>query len=261
MMRPFKRQRTFSARSVMPGFAFQPRGLAAQPGLRSGIGEVKSLDVGYATAAATGGGIPLVLNSTGTIIPLNLITAGSSFFNRVGRKIEMKSVEFEFQPGVLTLSIASPVDQGRILIVYDRQTNGAIPALADVIQDTDSAGTNTSNALAGLNLNNRDRFLIIMDKRIELPQVTNTAGVVTNVWPNSFGGAEDGDGGAGVGVVHAYRKLKGLVTHFKADSAPAAIGDIATGGLFVLTLGINAVTTGASFNIPYWKSRLRYVDV
>jgi len=250
MNRTYKRRRTTYAGNF-------PRltGLAAQPAFRSLKGEVKSLDVGSATAVAPGG-TPLTVNQTGLIGAINLVTAGSFFFNRVGRKIEMRSVELSYQITTLTATLTTPQDWLRIMIVYDRQTNGAYPAISDVLQDTDSAGANTSGVSAGLNLNNRDRFLVVYDDRTQLPAMTNTAGVVSNAFPNSFGGRNGTS--TGFGNVHIFRKFKGgLVAHFKADSTPAVIGDVATGGLYVITLGTQAV---GNYSITPWKFRVRYTD-
>lgn len=218
------------------------------------MGEKKSLDIGSSTTAAPGG-TALALTTTGSVVPLNLIAAGSSFFNRVGRKVEMLSVELAFQFGIVSQTVTTPQDWARILIVYDRQTNGANPTISDILQDSDSLGANSFSVTAGLNLNNRDRFLVIYDERIQLPGLTNTAGVLTNIYPNSFGGRNGMS--SGYGNIHIYRKLRGLVTHYKADTATPVVGDIATGGLFIITLG--ALATG-NFQVSPWKSRLRYID-
>lgn len=232
-------------------------GPAAQPAFRSVGGEVKSLDVGSATAVAPGGA-PLAINTTGSVAAINLVTAGSSFFQRVGRKIEMKSVELSYQISPITSqTLATAQDWLRILIVYDRQTNGALPNVSDVLQDTDAAGANTTNIASGVNLNNRDRFLVIYDDRTQLPQVTNTMGVLTNVFPNSFGGRNGTS--SGFGNVHIFRKLKGLVCHFKADSVPGVIGDVATGGLFLITIG-SLAAAAQNFALTPWKIRVRYND-
>jgi len=103
--------------------------------LTSKTGEVKALVTSSGTAAP--GGAALACNSTGSIIPLNLIVAGSSFFNRVGRKIEMKSVLFEANIAPLAAARSCVSDTLRILIVYDRQPNGANPTIANILQDTD----------------------------------------------------------------------------------------------------------------------------
>ena len=83
-----------------------------------------------------------------TITVLNDVAQGTTAITRLGRKILMKSVLVQ---GTLTNSSG----QGRILIVYDRQANGAAPAATDVL---------TSNTIMAIqNLDNRDRFIILAD--------------------------------------------------------------------------------------------------
>lgn len=208
------------------------------------------------TSASTSGSSSLALNSTGTILALNMIQAGSSMFNRIGRRLEMKSIRLNCQISVLGVTRASAQDYGRIMIVYDRQPNGAYPAITDVIQDTDQTGANVTNAYSGLNMNNRDRFVTIMDKRMVLPAVTNTAGAITNAFPN---GTEDGPAGYQAGISE-FRNLSNLITHYKADSNPAVIGDISTGGLFIISLA-NIAAASENYNILTWNSRLKYTDM
>lgn len=88
------------------------------------------------------------LVSTWTINCLNDVVQGNSATTRVGRKILMKSILVQ---GALTISNGF----ARVLIVYDRQTNGAAIAATDVL---------TSNTIMGIqNLDNRDRFIILAD--------------------------------------------------------------------------------------------------
>lgn len=209
------------------------------PGPRYAKTEVKSLDLANASYA---------LDSTGTVTCLNLIRAGSSFFNRIGRKVNMKSLHLKMFLNPVRTSAAP--DYVRVMVVYDSQSNGAAPAISDVIQDTDQAGTNSTNAFSSANLNNRDRFRILCDYRIAPPTTTVTAGVVTNV------GVVDPL--TEVIDIERFIPLKGLVTQFKADSSPAVIGDIATGGLFLITYGRYA--SGAEGWQATGSFRLRYKD-
>lgn len=244
-------QATISSRRAMRMAI--PRQLPAR--LVSRSGEIKALVVSNTTAAP--GGAALAINSTGSIIPLNLIQAGSSFFNRVGRKVEMKSllIEITLRPVVAARSTAS--DTARILVVYDRQTNGALPAISDILQDTEQNGTNTTQANSNINLNNRDRFQIIRDIRMCLPAITNAAtGVPTAAWPTLIQGTASGGQGA---LVREFIKLGELCTQFRADSSPAVIGDIATGALYLITFSEQAA--GAEgFSAVSWNARLRYHD-
>lgn len=208
--------------------------------LRSNSHELKSLDVPFGT---------VTLDSTGSVTALNLIRAGSSYFNRIGRKIEMQSIRLVAE--VLPLRTIAAQDYIRILIIYDRQTNGALPAITDILQTTDQAGANSTTSFSGLNLNNRDRFVVLRDHHVTLPSMTDTAGVITNL------GLEDPI--SRTFNFDDYVKLRGMLVQYKADSAPAVIGDIATGSLLLVTLGAQAAgTAGFQLNV---ETRLRYKDL
>lgn len=235
--RPFRPPRS-AQRGVIPGLLYQTKT------------EKKVLFVGEADAT---NGV-LACNTTGSIIALNLIQVGSSMFNRIGRKIEMRSLRFIGQ--YLTTNAGGPVttvdpDYHRLAIVYDRQTNGALPTLSDMFQDTEQTGTNTSTSLSGVNMNNRERFVVLMDKRITLPQGTATAGVLTNVFPNDVNLPIK---------VDEFRRLRGLTTHYGADSSPAVIGDIRTGGLYIVSF-TNIQAAGTEIFSMNWNVRLKYTDV
>lgn len=203
--------------------------------------EIKALDIPRGAAGDE-------LGLTAVITPLNLVQVGSSFFNRVGRRIELKSLTLR---GIFaTLRTVANESIGRILVVYDAQTNGALPAIADLLQTTDQTGANTNTPYSGINMNYRDRFQILRDYQCYLPSFTDTAGVVTN--PGYI------DNTINFPNFKIHIKLKNLLTQYRADSSPAVIGDIATGGLFMIVFGSLATgTTGWSL---FWESRLRFGD-
>lgn len=188
------------------------------------------------------------LNTTQVITPLNLVAVGSSFFNRIGRRIEMKNIRITGSIET-TNNASTDADYCRIVIIYDRQTNGALPAFADIFQDTAQDGTNTNNSLSNVNLNNRDRFVILRDLRLFLPLVSVTGS------PTFFGAPDPVEPTYNIDL---FVRLKGLVTQYKADSSPAVIGDIATGGLFLVTFGSKAV--GSDSYRAHFSTRLRFND-
>lgn len=194
----------------------------------------------------------MVLNSTGEVQCLNLIRVGSSMFNRIGRKIEMRSLRIKTILTTLNVTRATVTPSFcRLCVIYDRQTNGALPPLADIFQDTSQAGTNNDNALSGINMDNRERFVTLIQKNFPVPQATATAGVLTNVFPNA----------SSIPIVmDEFRQLRGLTTHYRADSAPAVIGDISTGSLLVTTDASPTAAGAELFQIEV-SARLKYVDV
>lgn len=217
------------------------RSLRAMPAaLASSRTELKSLDVPLATYA---------LNTTGSVQPLNLIRAGTSFNNRVGRKVEGRSIRVS---GTIdAIRTVTGNDYARVMIVYDRQSNGGAPAIADILQTVDQAGNGTTTSYSGVNLNNRDRFIILRDERIYLPTVTVTAGVETNTGPT--------DPVAKTFNFDWFVRLPNLLTQFKADSSPAVIGDISSGSLLLVTFATFA--SGSEGYAAELESRFRYTDL
>lgn len=205
--------------------------------------EIKAVDISINAGFTT----------AGSVIPLNLISAGSSFFQRIGRRIELKSLQtmLQLNPTPPQASDSYPSMTLRILIVYDSQTNGAIPTLADIIQSTNQVGTNFTSNLGLLNLNNRDRFTVIRDIKLVSPGYSTDAN--NDV---SFTGTADQINWRTM-IDEYSTKCKGCLTQYKADSSPAVIGDIATGGIFLVTLGFGAIST---WNLD-GTVRLRFKDI
>jgi len=202
-------------------------------------GEIKSVDIPSSSFG---------LSTTAVITPINLISAGSSYFNRIGRKITLKSLHVKlFLDNLRTTASA---DYLRIMVVYDGQSNGSLPSISDIIQDTDQTGTNATYSSSSTNLNNRDRFRVLADWRLVPPTCTNTAGVITNL--SAIDPVQP------LMDLERYIKLKGLSTQYKADSSPAVIGDIATGALLLVTYG--RVASGSEGWRALGSLRLRYTD-
>ncbi|AJD07546.1 capsid protein [Sewage-associated circular DNA virus-26] len=220
-------------------------------------GEIKCLDQTFlATYNATW--VPdafpqKVLNadSNGAFQAINLIQQGNGISQRIGNKINLKSVRLRFSLDPTTVTTASPTDT-RVMLVYDRQPNGLYPSLNDFLN-----GVSQSNALlnpsglalcsSNINPNNFERFTVLMDKSITLP----SSQASSNFGPT-------GDGQNSPWWIDEYIKCKGLPVTYKANSAPSVIGDIATGTLFLFCVGEN-VALGTSWSYR-GQARLRYYD-
>jgi len=130
----------------------------------------------------------------------------------------MSSVTWRLQG---TSGGVSPV---RLLIVYDKQTNGATPATVD-IESVDAIRS-------PMNLNNNERFIIVADETYE-----PVNGATTAIY------------GKG------YRKLN-LPVEFNAGSA-GTVADITKGALFALAWQNGSMVT-MTLNQLY--TRVRYTD-
>jgi len=182
--------------------------------------ELKWIDVNAAAAfnAATG---------VAALTLLNGCTLGSDATNRIGRKTVMKSLQL--RGSVLSTAAQSARFAGRILIVYDSQSNGVAPTAADILQ---SGGAWNSP----MNLNNRERFKVLWDK---IFQVDSIQGSGNDPW-----------------IVKKFKKLPNLETIFNSGNA-GAIGDIQTGSVYMLTIATGEATVTPGFQ---FYSRIRFAD-
>ena len=128
--------------------------------------EVKFFDV-----TVTNGSWPLIGTVAGaepttafaSITELNDILQGAGAYQRIGQKLTMESIAFKCN---IELGGAPPVmGNGRIMVVYDRQPNGAFPSISDILS------INVSTApifTSGLNMSKKSRFSILCDEYIDL---------------------------------------------------------------------------------------------
>ena len=93
-------------------------------------------------------------DTTGSVTLVNGMAQGSDFTNRIGRKYTNVAVQLEGYLGPQDSNVGTT--KCRIMLIYDAQPNGALPAITDVLT------ASTSNAF--MNLNNRDRFKVLCDE-------------------------------------------------------------------------------------------------
>lgn len=212
-----------------------------------GTNECNFVDNGSSLATPNIG--PLTIINTAQILPMNLIVAGNSMFNRLGRKCRLRSFEFRgfYDIGTATTGTSQPTWHN-LSLIWDKQPNGAVPAIGDIYADVDQAGALTTNPQSGLNPNNRDRFELIRRVTKWIPQVTNTTGPL---WSAMFPGDANEDV---LGTIKFFVKLKERETLYKTDSSPAVIGDIASGSLLLVSFSDVAVQ---NVNMK-WSARLRF---
>lgn len=185
------------------------------------------------------------VNTTGAFTLINPIVPGTDFMNRIGRKIRVKSVylrgfistEASIAP---TTGINTSVQQARLIVFVDLQPNGATPATTDLLTVASTAGH--------LNLNNRDRFKILIDKYFVFDPIiyntTATQSVATasrQIWS-----------------IKKFKKIE-VETIFNAGTA-GTIADINSGALYVFTIGSQAAGADTDINSGV-LARVRFTDV
>lgn len=199
----------------------------------TGSGERKVIDV-LQTAFAP--------ETTGTqLLLLNGCQVGTQNYNRIGRKIRMRSIAIRGQIQPTDTTIAATMC--RMIIVYDRQTNGAAPTYANIMQSQDITGTTASTAFSMVNLDNRDRFVIVRDKFYGFGAIDSTATQALS------------SASPGIYPINEYVKCK-FETIFNTGSA-GTVGDISSGSLYLFWVASNASAAGVQATV---STRLRFDD-
>lgn len=236
-------------RGARPGFV----SLAAVVRGRGARGETKAVDL-----PASGATLTTAIASAGsnpTSKSFTLIQEGAGFWNRIGRKVAMQSLQITGQIAPTTGVSALSEETLRIIIFYDKQPNGVAATWNQVVQAYDNAGTATNLIYDGVNLDNRDRFVILRDRKIVMPQ-TSAAGIATGPpYGASIGtvGAKDGsDGGS---VWKEFIKLGNMEAQFNGTANPATVAQVATGNLGIVFAG----GVGGQYTIVA-SARLRFQD-
>lgn len=182
--------------------------------------ELKTIDVNGFTNFTT----------AGSVLLLNGVATGTDYNTRVGRKIRLISLLFR-----LSTDLQAPNPGGeifRIMLVYDTQANGVAPTIANILQQ--------SQWDSPINLDNRDRFKVLLDKMY-------TSGA------NNYAGGAITTGNFTPVNMKRYQKLN-LDVNFSGTAA--TIGSIATGSIYMLLMSANTSSTV----LAYYNSRIRFID-
>jgi len=266
----YKRKRTYRRRGTYgrrPRRSYKRRRMTRMVRTRRGYGsrirkEIKAIDLDRTATADKGANMTALLVTTlnTNLRVINQIKEGSGFQQRIGRKINMKSVRINgmIRPTGTNVAVI-PNQELRLIMFYDKQWNAATAfTLSTLLQDQTEAAT-TSSAMSGVNLNNRERFKILIDRKISCPQITVTAGPVITSSTGSWmlDGSSIETGGP---VVNIYKKLGGLETQYNGTVGTSA--DINSGALVICLLTDGGTLTT---NTNDWQFdgtiRLRYYDV
>lgn len=206
--------------------------MAVGRGLGS-VAERKSVDIAETT-------YNLSTTSTACIL-LNGLYQGSQSVQRIGRKVRFTSLQIR---GFIFPQSATTVHSyNRMVVLYDRQANGALPNFTDVFQDeTSAAAPATSNTpTCFINLNNRDRFVVLSDRSFCVGAVQSATGYTGS--PTTY-------------PVDLYRKIN-LETQFNGANA-GTVGDITTGSIICFMFGTGITTQGAAITCSF---RMRFLDL
>jgi len=228
--------------------ALQSR-LRAQRGLSV---EVKGVD----TDVTSQNPILSTTNTNGDIYPLNLVQQGAGSWNRIGRKINLKSLRLKldlvFTISPVATTAATVQLATRIVLVWDKQPSGnALPTFDTIFGTTSQLGNETSEYKDPIKYDSMSRFEILMDKVYDSSAYN---GIVTTSGTTNVATM--------IVSVDEYVKLVGRQTVFSGQSNPMTIADVYSGGLYLVYRASNAVAVLSASNTNANSfCRLRYTDV
>lgn len=188
---------------------------------------------------------------------LNTLGSGSTVIGRVGRKCNFTSLLFNYKIHQYCVNTFQPQTL-RIMLVIDYQNNNSQTNKEDILQwTTDLTGTGGQpgnslaealNIISPLNLNNRERFKVIYDKR----HYMSTPNSIIDGTTTKFRTA----------MFKSKYKALNLETTYSADDATGTALNIATGAIYFLAFSDLKDPVPSSNNCFYidWYSRLRYFD-
>lgn len=245
-----KRGRSYSNGRSAP-YKRRKKAFAAPPaGMQVVRRELKGMDTDIDIAE---GSLVNTTNTNDAAIVLNLIRAGTGSWNRIGRKVHMKSLRlkgtarYQYTAQSTTSNVIGATM--RMVVVYDKQpSSGTIPTFDTIFGRTTQDGTESCEFLDNLRFDNTGRFRVLSDKVISCcPTIEPPTGGTTNLVLCPF----DFD---------QYLKIN-LETIYSGQSSPMTIADISSGALYIYFRASANSDPTSEWYINNASARLRYMDV
>lgn len=192
----------------------------AARGRVAGLQEVKSFDCQW-----LGGNMPLITAAAGAepgaafagFTEINCIPQGATVANRIGNKVVIRSLHVKATIGnqvLATLAVA------RVAVIYDKQPNGAFPAVADIFLDQPAGLT---NGYSSVNIANKSRFTMLRDQFFNLDaaqsQIHTINWYIKGRWEVEFGANAGNIGDFRTGAIYLFAIYVGAVVNLNAGSA------------------------------------------
>ena len=208
------------------------------------LGEKKGVDTAIAFAQ-----INSTVNDNSGMVVLNLIQQGAGSWNRVGRKVNLRSIRIRGEI-THTQTTASGNTFGQIVrcvVVWDKQpSSGTIPQWQDMFGFTAQDGTEGTSMYAPIRYDNMDRFSILRDVTYD-PQPGAKSGNPDIVYYYN--------------TIDEYIRLGDRECVFSGQSNPMTIADISTGAIYFCIRAKNNNISSTYSSVTNMTARLRYTDV
>lgn len=212
---------------IVPGYTRTAgpyrRALLGRPGHATMGGKIekKYFDFAYGPTNYTTGGA--------VIVDLLAIAQGTTELTRVGGKINITN--FNLRGRVDAIAAAAVPLAIRHILFWDKQTNGAAPAVTDLLT--------VANVNSFLNMDNVDRFQVIKDKTI-----VSNIGAMNSATGDRYGETK---------WVKFNIKVPNVPIHY--SSTTGAIAEIKSNNLYLLTIADTAATATLAF-----RARTKFTD-
>lgn len=210
-------------------------------------GEFKGMDTEMNLAA---GAVLATTNTNGSSFVVNLIRTGNASYNRVGRKIKAKTLRIFGRVScdhiLVTTAEALLGNILRMVVVWDQQPSGVLPAFDDIFGHTEQDGTESTDFLDPRKYDNMDRFRVLKDCRYD----SNSSAI------------EGSAGTANITMqynIDEYINLRVGETVYSGESTPMTIADISSGAIYVYFRSFLNTGTGSEWSTSL-TARLRYQD-
>lgn len=198
--------------------------------------ELKAVDTSIVTTIGPG------ITAAGHTTLANGIVLGTDRFNRIGRKVHIKSFHARIS---LYPNVVAPAATENILIMMvldrDTDTGAGLPPLGDILQNVSQTGTATTSIQSMVNLNSTQRFLILHKKIIPF-RITSS--------PSEYCNQSDG------AVQWEWYVPMDIITSFNSGNSGGA-GDIENNALYVVYY---TDKLGANLSSIELNTRVRYYD-
>ncbi len=222
---PWKRRDSRIA--ARAGAARSTRTFGARAVQRAPVGELKFLDVDVDDA---------VVAVNGTVISGSLptIAQGVTENTRIGRKCTIASINWRYTYSIGVTASMQNGETVRLMLVLDKQCNGAAAGLADIFE--------TDHYQSFNNLANKGRFRTLMDRTIDIN-------------PQAAGGNGTANDTAGVNVSGSFFTKCKIPIEYDTSVSTGDVGSIRSNNLLVIGFG----KTGGICVFDS-KVRLRFTD-
>lgn len=209
--------------------------------------ELKVIDQAQSVVLGINGtGGPTGISSWNRLL-LTAVVQGTDLTSRVGRKILLKSWYFRCHLATSEVAAASyGAGLTRFVCVYDKQANGAAPTISDVL-GAGVTGTAAPDVTTPINLNNRERFIVLMDKAVYTGGGINTAAGIPSL------ATERQDV-----FIKKFKKLDLPVVFNNQNTG--TIADTNTGAIHMFVGTTTEATAAPQGPVCEYLSRLRFYD-